>query len=184
MMINTRASGDGRLRTCGYPSNEGMCFCVVEETKMGTLITEFKDSGEVLDQVLSDTRDAKPALVGYLKGRGVPDFSESGPYEKVRVGARCTKCKGEIARELDLRKAKDIGRVPVIPMFICMNCGSRFYSITDSYLRKLISRKSGLFSAEELRAMEMNEREFVGEVKEYVIRIFASKKITRLQQGK
>lgn len=157
MRINTRVSGDGRLRTCDYPSGDGMCFCVAEETRMGTLITEFKDSGEVLDQFCSRAGDAKAALGDYLKGTGVPDFLDSGTYEKVRVGARCTKCKGEIARELDLKNPKDIGRVPVVPIFLCRNCGSRFYSMTDSYLKKLISRQAGLFSDDDLRAMEGNE---------------------------
>jgi hypothetical protein len=183
MRINTRVSSDGRLRTCGYPSEEGLRFCVAEKTRMGTLITEFKNNGEVTDQVCSLTKDAKAALEEYLKGTGMPDFADSGPYERVAVGVRCTKCSGDIGRELDLKRPEDIGRVPVVPIFICKHCGSKFYSITDSYLRKLISRQVGLFSADELQEMERNQEAFVAEVKEYVIRIFASKKITRLTTG-
>jgi len=183
MRISTNISVDGRLRTCEYASDEGNCFCVAEATGAGTLITRFKSGGDVLDQTCEVSKDAKSVLCDYLKGEGAIDFTNSGAYERITVDAKCDRCKGEIARELDLKKPEEIRSVPVVPIFVCKSCGRRFYSMTDVYLTRLARRQSSLFSANELREMEKNEREFMTNVREHVIRIFASKKITRLRIG-
>lgn len=183
MRISTSISVDGRLRTCEYPSDEGNCFCVAEATGSGTLITRFKSSGDVLDQTCDLSKDAKSVLCDYLKGEGALDFTNSGAYERVAVDARCGRCKGEIIRGLDLKNPEEIRSVPVVPIFVCKGCGRRFYSMTEAYLTRLAHRQSFLFSADDLKEMKKNEREFINNVREHVIRIFASKKITRLRTG-
>jgi hypothetical protein len=184
MRIEARRSDDGRLTTGKYPFGEETRFCVAEEIGSGTLITEFRVNGEVLDQVCTGNKDADAALAEYLKDRGTLHISESGSaYERVKVGAACIKCGGRIVRELDLKPPRDIASVPVIPMFVCMDCKSRYYALTDEYLGRLVRENAELFGKDEIGERERDERAFVNTLQEYVIRIFASKRITRLKIG-
>ena len=94
------------------------------------------------------------------------------------------KCgESRIERELDQRDTANMTNIPVVPIFICKKCGSRFYSMSDEYLRRLVSRKESLFGADEIAEREKGEAEFVGTLQSYIIRIFASKKIQRLKIG-
>jgi len=187
MRIEAHRSTDGRLRTESYSVCDELRFSIAEETTMGTLVTEFNDGGDVLNQVCTGTRDAEKALAGYLAEAGIGTLNVANrgdcAYEPVRVDARCKSCKGEIARELDLKRPDEIRNVPIVPIFICRDCGIKFYSMTDDYLRALVSRNEGLFKPDELSEKKRNEREFVNTIQEYIIRIFASKRISRLKIG-
>ena len=184
MRIEACRSADGRLRTARYPFGKGTRFCLAEETARGTLITEFGSDGEVLDQSCVAAKGADAALAEYLKGIGELGVSGSGlPYEPVGVKAACAKCGGAVVRELDLKAPREIGAVPVVPMFVCRNCKSRHYLLTDEYLRRLVQRRPGLFERGEIGEKEADERAFMNTLQEYVIRIFASKRISRLKLG-
>jgi hypothetical protein len=183
MRIEARRSADGRLRTGHYLFKGETRFCLAEETGAGTLVTEFRPNGEVVGQVCVNAKSAEDALAGRLEGTGVLEILDSGEYERIRVDASCAKCRGEIARELDLKPPREITSVPVIPMFVCVNCKSRYYVLADEYLDALVKNNSSLFGKDEIGERGKDERAFVNTLQEYVIRIFASKRISRLKIG-
>lgn len=184
MILEARRSGDMRIRTDTYETDHGTVFCLAEPVQKGTLITEFHSNGEVLDQVLSEMKEAEPALAKHLDGSATLHVTDADAYERVSVSAACGECgSGQIRREFDARDPGSIGEVPVVPIFVCGSCGSRYYQLGDAYLRRIVSRKSELFEKAELEEMDKNEAAFVDTLQENIIRIFASKKIKRLKLG-
>jgi hypothetical protein len=185
MRIEAYLSTDGRLRTAHYRLGGDTRFCVAERTGAGTLVTEFRSNGEVLDQLCVGEVGAEAALREHLKGVGEVGVSRTGGrrYEPVRVSAACAKCGGGVSRELDLRKPAEIDAIPVVPIFVCRSCKSRHYLLTDEYLGKLVKKNPELFGKDELGERDADERAFIGTLQEYVIRIFASKRISKLKIG-
>lgn len=177
--VNVHESSDGRLRTELYEKNGAKVFCVAESTPLGILITEFSEKGIVLDQ-LSKKGDALHELNRHIGGE-TNLVSVSG-YEHVRIKAKCSKCATEtLERELDLLEPGQISNVPIVPLFRCSTCKQRFYSMSDEYLRNLVENNASLFTADDIADKTANEKEFVRTLHEYIIRIFASKKIFRLK---
>jgi len=172
-------STDGRLRTENYRAGGAAFFSIAEMTTNGSLVTEFKENGEVVNQVYADNKDSLKALANYLGGE--VSATNNGEYAHVKVAASCSKCGTEsIERELDQKENKTIASIPVVPLFICKKCKSKYYSLSDAYLQNLIVRRESLFEAAELKEKNADENKFVSTLQEYVIRIFASKKIQRL----
>jgi hypothetical protein len=172
-------SPDNRCRTEVYLANEKKRFCLGEKTRSGALVTEFETSGVVLDQVHYKNAPVEESLAARL---GVElSIAEVPAYERIRVAAACSKCNADkITRELDLVGGLLPEEVPVIPIFRCIGCGQRHYSMGREYLEALVKRNEGLFEEAEIAERNKDEKLFVNTLNEYVIRIFASKKISRL----
>lgn len=167
-------SANGKIRTA---SREGK-FALAEELKDGSLITFFNESGEVLDQKLLKGKGVEEGLEYYLG----PIKIVNSKYKEVEINAVCQKCgKRSIRRELDLVDTRKISNVPVVPIYVCTSCGQGFYSLTKEYLKKIVNEHLDLFSAEESREMEKDPEAFINELNEYIIRIFASKKLMRVK---
>lgn len=91
-------------------------------------------------------------------------------FREIKLKKGCPKCgKEELKRELS--------PVPVMPIYICSDCDSRSYHLTDDYLEYLVENNKELFDGKELQEMSGSREKFTAELKEYVIRIFASKRI-------
>lgn len=181
MRIETRRSPDKRLRTDVYKTKEGESFSIAEETASGTLITEFKVNGEILNQLFDSDKDTRRALSEYFGETAELNITDTNVYEHVKVNASCPKCGSEkVERFLDKQETRKISNIPVVPLFVCDKCGSKFYSMSDSYLRRLISSNESLFEADEAAERSKDENKFVHTLQEYIIRIFASKKIQKL----
>ena len=181
MKIRVYRSPDERLRTDKYSTRDGESFSVAERLISGALVTEFKANGEVVNQVYSKTKEAGSALSEYLGHDASLEFIDIPAYEPVKISANCTKCGTDtIERELDRQDTRTVYRVPVVPIFVCRTCSTRFYSMTDSYLKRLIDNNVLLFEDNENEQRKKNEAEFVHELHEYIIRIFASKRIHKL----
>jgi hypothetical protein len=181
MRINAYRSPDSRLRTGSYRVNGQEFFSIAEPTSSGILITEFRKNGEVVNQVYERGGKTDSALAKYLSTFGELEFLNVDAYERVKVDAACTKCGAErIERELDRADINLVSNVPVVPMFVCRKCGSRFYSMSDSYLRRLVENNVMLFETNEIELRKKDEVKFVNTLQEYIIRIFASKRIQKL----
>jgi hypothetical protein len=182
MRISAYVSPDTRLRTNSYKANDYECFSIAEKLASGTLVTEFKTTGEVVNQTYIKAEDTKSAILEYLGGQVAVEFSEVEAYTPVKVDAKCSKCGADntIDRALDRQNLSGTTKVPIVPMFVCRKCGTQFYSMTDSYLKRLIENNVSLFEKEEIEQKEVDEAAFVNELQEYIIRIFASKKIHKL----
>ncbi len=55
--------------------------------------------------------------------------------------------------------------------------------LADEYLDALVKNNASLFGKDEIRERGKDGRAFVNTLQEYVIRIFASKRISRLKIG-
>lgn len=181
--IRISRSRDGRLRTSNYARGGVSAFSVSERTAFGVLLTEFNANGEVLDQHCLKEKDSLHALVKFI-GADNPEIAEIDAYERVSANAACSKCsKRELVRELDLVPPEAINNVPVVPIFVCTSCRQKSYSMTESYLRNLVKSNVPLFTEDERKEMAADENKFIGLLQEYIIRIFASKKISRMKTG-
>jgi len=172
-------SPDNRYRTSYFEKGGLERFCVVEKTRKGSLISEFSRGGRIMDQIYYAGKAPEEILGAHFGGevsvKAVP------VYEKVKVSSSCKRCEDEkVVRELDLATPALVESIPVVPTFRCLGCGERFYGMSEEYLGSLVKKNVGLFEGEELAQMEKDERLFINELNEYIIRIFASKKISRL----
>lgn len=71
--------------------------------------------------------------------------------------------------------------MPVMPLYYCTNCSKQSYYLTNTYLEYLIYNNKGLFTNKEQVELQNDEEAFIAELKEYIIRIFASKKIMQIK---
>lgn len=173
---------DGRYRSDAYSDADGERFCVAEKTAKGVLVTEFMSSGEVRNQIYYREGGAEERMRSYLKDYGELEMRDVKTCEAVVVQAECPSCgSSTLARELDLVEPRNIVHVPVVPMFVCSKCYKKFYSISDSYIRRLVEGNKDLFTDEELAMKAKDEGEFVHTLQEYVIRMFAAKRIQRMK---
>ena len=181
MRIDAYRSPDSRLRTGSYRVNDEEFFSIAEPISSGILITEFKKNGEVVNQVYNKGSETEKVLAKYLDALGELELLNADAYERVKVEATCTKCGTEtIERELDRADIRQVSSVPVVPMFVCRKCGSKFYSMSDAYLKRLVDNNAMLFETNEIELNKNDEVKFVHTLQEYIIRIFASKRIQKL----
>ncbi len=174
-------SSDTRLRSDVYEREGLKLSCLIEDTQYGLLVTEFNERGLVETQ-----RYYKGEKWGCMLDLGVlsakdAEIVDCGMYSCVKIDSKCTACSGEIARELDLLHPSIIGSVPIVPSFVCKKCSKKFYSMTDNYLKGLVGSKNNLFEEKDLKELKEDEEGFVHTLQEYIIRIFASKKITKIR---
>lgn len=180
--ITVLSSPDGRLKADFNYNNEKVTV-LSEKVKRGFLVTEFNCNGEVIGQSLESASEGISALKKHAPDIGDLSYKivNTAAYEGMGINAYCSKCgKKSIKRELDLLDTKSLSKIPVMPIFVCTSCGQRYYSLTDTYLKKLIHSNIDLFTNEELAERDKDEDSFVNELKEYIIRIFASKKVMRI----
>jgi hypothetical protein len=181
MDVDFYGSPDGRILTGEYRKGGVQRFCLSEKTAGGVLITEFNINSEVVNQVYVEGKDNCAELSRYI---GVCDCRpvKAGGYRGIVINARCSAC-GSVGlrRSLDAVRPSEIRSVPVIPLFACGQCGKSHYSLTDEYLALLVQSKSSLFDKEELEQIDGDREASVRLLQEYIIRIFASKKISRVK---
>ncbi len=181
MALDFLISDDGRIVTSTYEREGQSRFCLSERTKYGTLISEFSSNSEVLNQVHIGSTDNEKSLLEYL-GSKERRVVLVGAYRGIKVNAKCSSCgKIGLRRILDLSSPMEITEVPVVPLFKCAACGKIHYSMTDEYLRRIMQDKEGLFEPGELAEVRKDGNASVKMLQEYIIRIFASKKISRFK---
>ena len=169
-----------RRHKASFLVNGRESICLAEPVQKGVLVTRFGGMGEVLDQAYFDGGKVESALSAYL-GASIKCITvDVDKYEGVVVKASCTSCNGVVMRELDSKKPEEILEVPVIPLFTCSSCGKRFYNMSDSYLRKLVEQNRDMFEKDDIMEKERDGDAFINILNENIIRVFASKKISRL----
>jgi hypothetical protein len=156
-------------------------FAVAEKLKSGALLTEFNEYGEVVDQGMVKGIEPLAVLMAHFCDERLEVSKAS--YKAVEAKIFCKTCGKEstAVRELDTHAVTDMSAVPVVPIFKCKVCNTRYYSMTDEYLDRLVERNIALFDGEEAELMKKDAEAFRKELKEYIIRIFASKRIFRLE---
>lgn len=155
-----------------------MKFCLVEETFKGILITEFNLNNEVVNQSYKPNGNFLHELSSYVGS--LIEIIDVDQYKHIEMKAKCSSCANVgLTRELDMKPAKSIVDVPVVPIFICEKCGHKHYSLTDQYLKILVANNMHLFEANEMEEINKDRDGSINTLKEYIIRIFASKRISR-----
>ncbi|MEM3208765.1 MAG: hypothetical protein QXE33_02510 [Candidatus Micrarchaeaceae archaeon] len=183
MVVYAARSTDGRYRTGLYKRYGGECFAVSEKIGDGILVSEFSKNGVLMDQIYTKGNEPFSVLSEYIAVAGERlELDNSGRYEQVVLDAECPLCKSRsLVREYDSVGLDEIKSAKVVPIFVCRNCKGRFYSISEHYIEKLVSEHIELFDEGELNDYYSNREAFIGELKEYIIRIFASKKIINIK---
>jgi len=102
------------------------------------------------------------------------------PFEEIKISKSCPHCNtNSLVRYVDAYSSRQV--IPIMPIYSCKNCSKQSYYLTDSYLEYLVYSKKELFSNDEQTELRNNESAFITELKEYIIRIFASKKIMQIK---
>jgi hypothetical protein len=169
---------DGRVRM-DYVHDGLHRSATWEPLEGGLLETVFDSSGAILRRELFGAMSGPAAtdarIQQFSRDNGITPILSSQEYKPVKISKECPSCKNAALRVHF--GVEDGGVVPVMPVYICASCNGRSYHITDEYLDFLVSGKKDLFSKEELKEMEATREAFRKELKEYIIRIFASKRI-------
>lgn len=176
----------GKYRSDFYPLDGQSAFCIAEKGLDGVLVSEFSDKGEVLDQVYKKSDQTFKEIGEFLSPISKElQIEDVEAIQKVATDATCEACKSkEIVREFDLIDISKVSDVPVAPIFVCQNCKKRYYSMSKPYLRKLVERNPWLFEQKEIKERLKDEEAFITEIQEYMIRIFASKKLAMMKINK
>ncbi|MGI0134369.1 MAG: hypothetical protein ACREBW_05375 [Candidatus Micrarchaeaceae archaeon] len=141
------------------------------------LESTFNDEGAILLQELKEINEAgvNERVQSILNSAGVISAREK-PYEEIRLSRQCPKCSNiGLTRHVDAFSASQ--EIPVMPLYHCRSCSSKSYYLTDSYLEHLVLNNKGMFDVKELSELDVNKQAFMEELKAYIIRIFASKRI-------
>ncbi len=170
---------DGAVRI-DYSQSSGTRVAMWEPISNGVMHTIFNGEGaivrrdffeclnsiSVIDKCVSDFVDSERIAI-----EGHDDMHE------VALSKNCPSC-NETGLLLEVeRKEGKITNIPVMPVYKCNKCGKRSYYLTDEYLDHLVSGNIDLFKGPEQRQMQADKEAFRKELKEYIIRIFASKRI-------
>ena len=147
----------------------------------GVIETIFDGDGVVLRQLFFKGKEnAKTQPEEFIKERKIA--AKEGQFSDVRlIGKKCPTCGAESIARL-AESAGDSTRAPIAPIYTCTACGKKCYYLSDEYLDYLVTHNRFLFEEQELRELDSNKEKFMSELKEYIIRIFASQKIMRIKQ--
>ncbi len=127
-------------------------------------------NGALLDQNLFSDSTAKMHIDAFLnKTKFEIKVCE---YSDPVLKKSCPKCSN-----MPLKRHFDGKDISIIPIYECPACTNRAIFLTDKYLSKLINNNKELFDQKEIDELSKNSDYFMSELKEYIIRIFASKKI-------
>lgn len=170
----SRGNGATKLE---YSENGSRITKLWEKMGEHTLETTFNSDGAILVQELTKLSDSgideRISLI--LKSAGVVMLKDMR-YEDVKLNKPCPKCASPgLSRHLDAFSTRQ--DIPVMPLYHCKSCGSQSYYLTDSYLEYLVLNNKSMFDVKELSELDANKQAFMEELKAYIIRIFASKRI-------
>ena len=171
-------SGKGKVRL-DYIENGRERTVLWEPVRDGMIETVFDEDGVVARALFHKSKDSAERFADTFmreKGIGV----EKGVYSEVKIKKSCPGC-GESALIRIAESAEDSKKVPITPLYKCSKCNNQSYYLSDEYLDYLVTSNRALFDEKELKELDSNKEKFMTELKEYIIRIFASQKIMRIR---
>ena len=160
-----------------YTHNGKQRIMLWETRDASTLETLFDADGSILMQKMANSdKDALARkIANVLKEANVSGTKETA-YSDVRFNRPCPKCgERKLLRYVEAFSSKR--EVSIMPLYHCQNCSTKSYHLTDDYLGYLVDNNTEHFGESELLEMKKNREAFLAELKGYIIRIFASKKI-------
>ena len=170
-------SPNGHIRI-DYERNGQQLIEMFETVNGATLETSFNQEGEILEQaLLKPEKDTTSFAEEFISKFAEANLVER-IYEEVELKKPCPKCKSQSLKRNIERFSSSI---PIMPIYVCNSCGSKGFHLTDAYLIGLVYGNKSLFTEEETKELESNSAAFIKELREYIIRIFASKKVMNIQ---
>ena len=153
-----------------YDGPSGRAICTIERCGSGILKTYFNNEGAILHrEPVNPGKGIEEAATETAMLLGTP--VRKGEYSPVKLSKPCPSCSA-----LSLVEHRDSG-VPIMPVYKCTSCGAKAFMLTDEYLSQLVRENIKAFSDAERKELEADPGKFSDELREYIIRIFASKRI-------
>ncbi len=150
-----------------------------EPVKGGIIETFYDDIGAVTRQSLLEHEHAIDAASLFMKEKAITAEEDSN-YTDVQLKKPCPQCGKELLKRVAGEAALP-HQAPIMPIYVCKGCATKSYYLSDDYLEYLISNNNDKFSEQEKKEMADNRVTFRNELKEYIIRIFASKHFMRIR---
>jgi predicted RNA-binding Zn-ribbon protein involved in translation (DUF1610 family) len=173
-------SRDGCRTKLEYRVNDLEVVKLWEKSSDGLVEITFDRDGTVLRQQLLEPEDAdvEKRVKQELQSASLNAVKEK-PYEDIRLKKPCPNCGSETLVRCSRSVSGDA--LPVVPIYLCKSCKKKSYHLNTSYLDYLVKGNTGLFEKNELSELERDHDAFITELEGYILRIFASKKITRIR---
>jgi len=152
---------------------------IIWEHAHGVILeTRFNNDGAITMQryIKPANGDILDEIKSILKSNSITDVMHSD-YSDVKLDKACPKCGAHRLKRYSSASLATDGAVPVMPIYICEACGTKSYYLTDEYLEYMVYGNANLFTEDERKELDTNKKAFLEELKAYIIRIFASKKI-------
>ena len=142
------------------------------------LETVYDTEGAILIQrpVKLDSEGVDKRIKDVLKATGL-ETAQKTEFIGITLKKPCPKC-NEYALASLADSFPSSEEVPVMPIYQCASCKARSYYLTDQYLEYLVENNRELFSEQDVSALSSGKDAFLSELREHIIRIFASKRIT------
>lgn len=174
----SRTSGKLKLE---YGTGESRVAMLWERRDSGTLETTFDYNGAVTNQVLfrDDFSSAEGMLLRAMHTASIdPGEVSDVEFGEIQLKFSCPSCGKHTLKRY---AGSPIKGIPVVPTYACSSCSQHSYNLTKAHLLKIAMSNKDLFTTAECEELERDSGAFIAELYEYIIRIFASKKIKRVR---
>lgn len=167
-----------------YVQDKEKRFALWEPFGNGVVETIFDAHGAILKQeMFPENQNPQIEIDNYMKRFmkqvHLNDLVDE-TYSEIKLDKKCPTCSNDsLTRIMDLDTKEP--NVPILPTYLCTSCKGKSYYLSDAYLEFLVSNNTTMFSDAERKELEANREAFLHELKEYIIRIFASKRIIRIK---
>ena len=175
------SEGPGHSVRLDYRDGDVSMTLLWEPVAKGHVLeTKFSSSCSILDQRLIKLGNAavKDIAEAFMEQHSLEPLETV--FEEPKLEAKCPSC-GSGRLDRYAKSVKSPNSVPVMPIYQCRECGAKSYHLTDAYLKKLAVSNPGMFELKDLKSMAEDEERFIKELREYIVRIFASKKILSIK---
>lgn len=171
---------DGKIKL-EYKSNNDSRIKLWETLEDMTLETTFDSNGLVLLQNLYefDEKNVEYRIREVMRESGISKLSE-GEYSEVKIMKLCPNC-NERSLQRFVEAFRSRNELPIVPIYYCQKCRTKSYHLTNQYLEYLVENNRNLFAESEISELERDKAAFMDEIREYIIRMFASKKIINIK---
>jgi predicted RNA-binding protein YlxR (DUF448 family) len=165
-----------------YEDGAGRKVALWEPFSGGVMETIHNEHGAVLKQSMFKNKknNILNERIGVILQSASITRTAECEYSEIRLAKQCPACGGAVLKRVS-DFTQEMPNVPVMPTYECSGCKGRGYYLTDEYLEQLLTEQAKLFSRQEKKEMEENRAAFKAQLNEYIIRIFASKRILQIK---
>ncbi len=161
-----------------YSENNTKKIRLFELINNQILETIFNENGAIIQTLFLKNNTIDSATNIFFNSLNEKIERSEETFEEIKLKKLCPKCTSDSLNRFINQSKKEI---PIVPIYICNNCNEKSYYLTQEYLEYLVLNNKNLFEKTELDQLNTNKNEFLNELSEYINRILASKKISRIK---